>query len=272
MDARLQRRVQRYGWDQAAAAYEPLWRAQLAAAQRKLLDCAALAPGEHVLDVACGTGLVTLAAAQAVGAQGSVLGVDLSGRMVDEAASRAVARGLAQASFARMDGESLALPDASFDVALCALGLMYMPDPAQALREMRRVLRPGGRVALAVWGERAACGWSPVFGIVDAEVESDVCPLFFALGESGALARLCTDAGFTNLAEHRIDAALRYESGEEACDAAFAGGPVALAWSRFGDAARDRVRARYLEAILPWRVAAGYAVPGRFVVVNAVAA
>ena len=85
MDARLQTRIQRYGWDLAADDYEPLWGTQLAGVQRGLLAAAALAPGERVLDVACGTGQVALQAAEAVGARGSVLGVDLSARMVDAA-------------------------------------------------------------------------------------------------------------------------------------------------------------------------------------------
>ena len=195
MEPRLQRRVQRYGWDLAAADYEPLWEAQLAVAQDKVLRCAALAPGERVLDVACGTGLVALRAAQAVGGDGQVVGIDLSGAMVDAARQRARERGLSNASFERMDAEALAMPDARFDAALCSLGLMYMPDPARALREMRRVLRPGGRLAIAVWGERARCGWSAIFRIVDAEVASDVCPLFFQLGNDGALAGSASSLG-----------------------------------------------------------------------------
>jgi ubiquinone/menaquinone biosynthesis C-methylase UbiE len=272
MKARLQRRIQRYGWDLAAGDYEPLWRDQLAAARSRLLEMAELAPGERVLDVACGTGLVALEAAQAVGSQGHVLGTDLSAVMVEAAARRGGGDGPGNVRFERMDAEALDLPDAGFDVALCALGLMYVPDPARAIREMCRVLRPGGRLVLAVWGERARCGWAPVFEIVDAEVESEVCPLFFSLGGQYALADLCEDAGCAVTAHCRIATTLVYADGEKACDAAFVGGPVALSWSRFDAATRARARARYLEAIEPWRHGRGYLLPGEFVVVSAVTA
>lgn len=269
MEPKLQRRVQRYGWDLAAQAYEPLWQAQLAGVQAELLACAALAPGLQVLDVACGTGLVAFAAADSVGPSGRVSGIDLSGQMVDAAQRRARSLGLANVDFARMDAENLALPDASFDVVLCALGLMYMPDPERAVQEMRRVMRPDGRVVIAVWGERSRCGWSSMFGIVDAEVSSDVCPLFFRLGQAGALACLCAGVNLEVIAERRIVAALAYADGHDACNAALAGGPVALAWSRFDDEVRARVRARYLESIESWRIGQGYGIPAEFVVVGA---
>ncbi len=271
MDARLQRRVQRYGWDLAAIDYEPLWQAPLAEAQAALLSLAALEPGDRVLDIACGTGLVSFGAARAVGPQGYVLGIDLSERMVDAAARRAREKKLSNCSFSRMDAETLALPDASFDVVLCALGLMYMPDPLQAVREMRRVLRPGGRVSLAVWGERSKCGWSAVFPIVAAEVASAVCPLFFRLGQQDALARLCAEAKFDAVSDRRFTTTLTFADASEACDAAFAGGPVALAWSRFNDEVRARVRARYRDAIETWREGHGYRLPGEFVIAGATA-
>ena len=271
MDGRLQHRVQRYGWDLAATAYEPLWQDQLAAAQSALLARAALALDERVLDMACGTGLVTLPAARAVGPRGQVLGVDIAERMVETLRRRAAAASLPQVTAMRMDAEELALPDGSIDVVLCALGLMYLPDPAQALREMRRVLRPGGRAVLAVWGARTHCGWAPLFGIVDAEVRSEVCPMFFGLGQPGALAQLGRRAGLAVTGEQRLTTTLDYASGEQACDAAFAGGPVALAWQRFDAAARERVRLRYLEAIAPWRNGAGYRIPAEFVVVELLA-
>jgi len=272
VEPKLQRRIQRSGWDLAVDDYEPLWAAQLAAAQTALLALAAPAPDERVLDVACGTGLVTFDAAWEIGRGGSALGVDISGQMIDAARRRAEDRRAPNISFARMDAEALDLPDASFDVVLCSLGLMYVPDPEQAVREMRRVLRPGGRMALAVWGERARCGWSPVFEIVDAEVTSDVCPLFFHLGHADRLAQLCRTAGFEDVAHRRIASPLEYADADEACDAAFIGGPVALAWSRFDAETRDRVRTRYVEAIGPWRQDDGrYELPGEFVIVGAVA-
>ena len=272
MDARLQTRIQRYGWDRASEAYEPLWKAQLAGVQRALVDGAGLRPGERVLDVACGTGLVSFAAAQAVGPYGHVHGIDISGRMVDAAAQRGRDLQLVQTSFTRMDAEWLALPDASFDAALCALGLMYLPRPEAAVREMRRVVRPLGRVLLAVWGERARCGWAPLFPIVDAEVASDVCPLFFGLGAGDALSRLCVEAGLQVSSVQRLDIPLVYDSTEDTCDSALVGGPVAMAWSRFDEATRIRVRDRYLGAIEPYRVGAGYRIPAEFVVVAATVA
>lgn len=271
MEGKLQRRVQRYGWDLAAGQYEPLWQAQLADAQAKLMACAALAPGENVLDVACGTGLITFDAAAAVGARGDVVGVDLSGRMIEVAREQALRRQMDNVSFARMDAERLDLSDGRFDVALCALGLMYVPNPAQAVREMRRVLRPGGRMVIAVWGERARCGWADLFSIVDAEVSSEVCPLFFQLGQQDALQRLCVVEKFQHITQHRISATLEYADADAACRAAFVGGPVALAWSRFDETVKTRVCLSYLKSIADFRHEDGYRMPGEFVVVAATA-
>lgn len=106
------------------------------------------------LVVACDTGIVSVAAAHAVGRAGRVLRVDIADGMVRAARERALGIGLGQARFESMDAEQLALADASFDLVLCSLGLMYVPDPTTALREMPRVLRPGGHAVLAVWGKR----------------------------------------------------------------------------------------------------------------------
>lgn len=265
----MQRRVQRYGWDLAADDYEALWQGQLAPVQAALLRWAGAAPGECVLDVACGTGLVTFEAARAVGPAGRVVGVDISGHMVDSAGRQAGDRAPVRVEFARMDAESLTFADASFDLVLCSLGLMYMPEPERALREMRRVLRPGGRVALAVWGDRSRCGWASLFEIVQAEVASDVCPLFFRLGGPAALERACREAGFDDVEQQVLSTTLSYVDADEACRAAFIGGPVALSWSRFDGSTRARVSAAYADSISAFRAGRGYEVPAEFVVVHA---
>jgi ubiquinone/menaquinone biosynthesis C-methylase UbiE len=265
----LQRRVQRYGWDLAAEVYEGAWNRQLWPAQQRLLEMAALRPGERVLDVACGTGLVSFPAAEAVGGSGSVVGTDISERMTQLAATVAAARGVENARFLRMDAESLDLPDGSFDVVLCALGLMYVPDPDRALAAMHRVLAPGGRAVAAVWGERRHCGWAEIFPIVDARVSSDVCPMFFQLGTDDALRWTFEKAGFEGIEGTRMETVLRYASPEEALTASFSGGPVALAYSRFDGETRDACHAEYLESIEAFRTAdGGYEVPGEFVVMG----
>lgn len=271
LDARFQLRVQRYGWDKAADHYERFWQAQLAPAQELLLELAALQAGERVIEVACGTGLVTFPAARAVGAAGAVLATDISDAMVAHVAEAANELVLDNVTTRRADAEALGVPDASFDVALCALGLMYVPDPFAAVREMRRALRPGGRAVVAVWGARSNCGWAEIFSIVDHFVKSEVCPMFFQLGGGDALRMAMTQGGFGDLAIRRIATTLDYASGDEACGAAFAGGPVALAYSRFDTATREAAHKEYLDSIAEWKVGDGYSVPGEFVVARGTA-
>lgn len=208
MDAHLQRKVQRYGWDKAAAFYERYWQEQLVPAQRRLLELAELTPGARVLDVACGTGLVTFSAAEAVGSEGSVMASDLSDVMVAEVAEKARRASFGQVTAARMDAEALQLPDGSFDVVLCALGLMYVPNPLAALLECFRVLRPGGRAVAAVWGAREKCGWAEIFPIMDQRVSSEVCQLFFQLGTTDTLRATMAQAGFTDLSGDRLSTTL----------------------------------------------------------------
>lgn len=269
MDARLQRRVQRYGWDKAAAYYDQYWARQLEPAQDRVLAKAQIREGEWVLDVACGTGLVTFHAAESVGPSGRVVGTDISDVMVERVIEIAAQRGMAHVTAERSDAEEIIQGDETFDVALCALGLMYVVDPLRALEQMRRVLRPGGRVAVAVWGSRSRCGWAEIFPIVERRVSSDVCPLFFQLGTGDALQYALARTAYSDIEVERISTTLSYESGESACGAAFAGGPVALPYSRFDPATRDEVHAEYLTSIASFRRGDGYEVPGEFVIAHA---
>jgi ubiquinone/menaquinone biosynthesis C-methylase UbiE len=227
---------------------------------------AELRAGEKVLDVACGTGLVTLPAAEAVGPDGHVTGTDISEQMVLALADEAKKKSLEHVSYERLDAEDLRLPDDGFDAALCALGLMYFPEPIRAMVEMHRVLRPGGRCVAAVWGERKNCGWAEIFPIVDSRVESEVCPLFFQLGTGEALRYAFEAGGFTDIRIERLSTILEYETAEDACGAAFAGGPVALAYSRFDEETREAAHAEYIDSISGFRNGNGYEIPGEFVV------
>ena len=266
MEPALQRRIQRYGWDKASAAYETFWQKQLKPAQDRLLEMADIQNGEKVLDLACGTGLVSFRAAADAGKEGMVLGTDISDKMIELATANGKEKNLSNITFQRMDAEDLPLTAQSFDVVLCALGLMYMPNPLKAMIEIYRVLRPGGRAVAAVWGKRDNCGWAEIFPIVDSRVSSEVCPMFFNLGNHDILLKTFGAAGFENITTERLLTVLHYVSAEEACGAAFAGGPVALAYFKFEDSVKEQVHAEYLDSIKQHRQGNGYEVPGEFVI------
>lgn len=265
MDPRLQRRVQRYGWDKAAEFYEHSWKEQLTPAQNKLMELINLKPGEKVLETACGTGLVTERIAGKVGENGSVMATDLSEGMI-ELAKKRLNSGNGSIKFQRMDAEDLQLSEEKYDAAICALGLMYVPDPVQSLKEMYRVLKPGGRAGIAIWGERKKCGWAEIFPIVDQYVASEVCPMFFQQGTGDALEYSMKTAGFQNMETIRFQKNLSFHDDEHALMAAFAGGPVALAYRKFDDETREKAHQEYLESISAYKNSDGYEIPGEFVV------
>lgn len=139
------KRLERAGYDRLGPRYlaAAATRREIATA---LLDAAALAPGQHVLDLASGPGLLARAAAARVGDAALVIASDISQGQL---------RCCPELPRVAADGEALPFADASIDRVLCGLGLMFFPDEDAALREMRRVLRPGGRIALSVWAQAA---------------------------------------------------------------------------------------------------------------------
>jgi len=266
LKANLQRRVQRYGWDRASRYYENSWQRQLRPAHDLLLVFSACKEGEQVLDIAAGTGLVTFRLAEQVGKRGHVLGTDISEEMVKLGRQIAESRKIINVEFRRMGAEALEVDDSTFDLVVCALGMMYVPEIDTAFNEMYRVLKAGGRASAVVWGQRKNCGWAEIFPIVDARVSSDVCPLFFQLGTGDLLKKSFDQSGFSDIEVKRIETTLEYSSTEEACEAAFLGGPVALAYAKFNPVMKEEVKAEYIHSIEPFRTAVGYAIPGEFVV------
>jgi ubiquinone/menaquinone biosynthesis C-methylase UbiE len=160
-----------------------------------LLRCAHVSPGQRVLDVATGTGLAAQAAADAVGRAGRVIAVDISRAMIDQARHR-MSEGLM--TVAASDGQSLAFRDGSFDTVLCQLGLMYFPAPARGLAEFHRVLRPGGRsaVAVATTPERSVLGRVNVAIARHAPADRTAADRLFSLGDPRRLRALLEEAGF----------------------------------------------------------------------------
>lgn len=269
MDARLQLRVQRYGWDAAARHYHTGWEQQLKPAQDTLLRMADVKPGQRVIETACGSGMVTLRLASFVGPTGRVTATDLSQGMIDDLANRLDASKITNVTALRMPAEKLGRPENAFDAAVCALGLMYTPDPAKAVAEMARVAKPGGTVAALVWGQRQNCGWAEVFPIVDGRVASEVCPMFFGTGAPNALVRVFEEAGIIEVTEHRQSEFLRFEDEAAVLDAVLLGGPVALAVKRFDKATWEDVRQEFLASISPFRQPDGsYSIPAEFLTVS----
>ena len=205
-DAAKYKNAQREQWNKDGAAWRrwtPTLERWYGVSTRQMLDLARIQPGQRILDVAAGAGEPAVSAAERVGPGGYVLATDISEGIVELALQVARERGLEQIETRAMDGENLDLPDASFDAVLCRLGLMYMPHPVTALREWRRVLRPGGRVAVAVFSTPDRNSWGAVPASIirrRAQLPPPVPgqPGPFSLGGAGVLEGVFRQTGFAD--------------------------------------------------------------------------
>ncbi len=237
-------------------AYEARLDAMLAAFGQAAMDAAAPAPGEHVLDVGCGSGTSSLALAARVGAGGQVLGVDISEPLVGRARARTPRD--TPVRFQVADAGSVALPEGAFDILFSRFGVMFFDDPTGAFARMRRALRPGGRVAFVCWRGAAENGWVrvPMGAIADivppAARPDPEAPGPFAFGDRGRVTRILSASGFTEIALAPFDASIPFGGGETR-DAAI-DDAVRMA-SEVGPLSRaladepDDVRARALSAV-----------------------
>jgi ubiquinone/menaquinone biosynthesis C-methylase UbiE len=211
-------------WQDAAAAWDrwgPTLEEWLGPATEAMLAAAGVRPGARVLDVAAGAGGQTLAAARRVGPDGHVLATDISPAILEYAAGAARDAGLTNVQTRELDGESLAgVEDASFDAVISRVGLIYFPDRQGALAEIRRVLRPGGRVAAVVYStpERNRFFSVPV-GIIRRRAELGPPlpgqPGPFSLGDEGVLADAYEQAGFRDVEIQVVPSPLRMASAVE---------------------------------------------------------
>jgi ubiquinone/menaquinone biosynthesis C-methylase UbiE len=173
-----------------------------------LIDDAAITEGTRVLDVAMGPGEPALSIAERVGSKGKVVGTDLVPAMVEAARREAQRRGIHNASF-EVGADRLSFPTNSFDVVVCRFGVMFFPSPLDAIREWLRVLKPGGRIAAAVWhfADR-----NPFFHVVAGVVERYVpssppvpdAPDAFRFATPGKLQAVLSEAGVAGISERML--------------------------------------------------------------------
>jgi ubiquinone/menaquinone biosynthesis C-methylase UbiE len=170
-----------------------------------LVEYARPAPGMQVLDLASGTGEPAISIASRVEAHGHVIALDLSADLLEIAMQRARARGLANFSTQQADAHSLPFPDDRFDLATSRFGIMFFGDPVMALKELRRVLRPGARACFLAWGPFEQPYWQSMMGIVHRHVGG---PLLqpgatnpFRYAQPGSLSEVLRSAGFNAVEE-----------------------------------------------------------------------
>jgi SAM-dependent methyltransferase len=192
--------------------FADLFDAEVRPHHERLMAAAAIRPGEDVLDVGCGTGQTTRDAARAAG-NGTVLGVDLSGGMLDLARRRSDDAGLRNVSYERADAQAHPFPAAAFDVCLSRFGVMFFADPVVAFRNLGAALRPGGRLALMVWQGSARNGWAEAIvatlsaGPFPAPA-TDESP--FSLGDPMVTEGVLSSAGFADVGMTAVDEPVNY--------------------------------------------------------------
>ena len=228
----------------------------------ELVELAALQPGDRVLDLACGTGVVARLAAAQVGSTGQVIGLDLNAGML------AVARALPPptgAAIAWTEGSAMAidLADRSVDVVLCQQGLQFFPDRRTALREMHRVLVPGGRLVLSVW--KSAGPYNTAVGnALERHVDSDTAMKYRAnrmVPGAEQLQRLLVEAGFGAVHVRSSRMTIALPPIEQFVLDHLSSSPVAAAVSALTDAKRAALAADVRTVLHSYADGHGVAVP-----------
>ena len=241
------------GWERNIAGYDAAFGGVARRTVEAMLDAARVTSGRRVLDVCCGPGMLAGGAsnrgADATGLDFSAQAVELAGRLMPNI------------RFQQGNAQSLPFPDASFDSVLCGYGVMHLPDPETALREMRRVLRPGGRVSLSVW-DATGVGFTLVYEAIRARGKMDAAlphgPDFFQFGTPDRMVTALSEVGFTDSAAYSFSQDWRVANADRYIESILSGTVRArAALASQSDAAATGVRSYIAEYLNRFRTPTG---------------
>ena len=271
MDQAELRRASFANWETMASGWERR-RADIDAmatpVREWLVEALDARPGDTVLELAAGPGDTGFAVVALIGESGRLISSDFSPAMVEVARRRARELGLRNVEHRVIDAERIELEDDSVDRVLCRFGYMLMPDPAAALAETRRVLRPGGRLALAVWREAPRNPWVAIAGRILVErglVEPPEpgTPGMFVMASDERMRELLEGAGFAIERMDDVPVLFRYSGVDDYIAAASdTGGMFARVWGEASEEERQAIRSHLAEAFAPFSVDGGYELTG----------
>jgi ubiquinone/menaquinone biosynthesis C-methylase UbiE len=241
----------------------------------RMLALTAPISGDRVLELACGPGGVGIVAAPRVAPVGEVVLSDVVAEMAAIAGARAAELGLGNVRARVLDLEQIDEPDAAFDVVLCREGLMFAVEPVRGAREIARVLRPGGRVAIAVWGARARNPWlGVIFDAVSAQLGRLVpppgVPNPFSLDDAGRLADVLRAGGLQQVHVAELSTPLRVGSFDEWwLRTRGLAGPLTALLESLPEPAMRGLEQRLRVAVEPYETASGLEIPGVTLIASA---
>jgi SAM-dependent methyltransferase len=278
MEAEEYRRFSLDVWEAMAPGWDR-WRAHLEQAlspvRQWLVGALAPAPGDTLLELSAGAGDTGFAAAAELGESGRLISTDFSPEMLEVARRRGADLGLANVEYRVMDAERIELDTDSVDGVLCQNGYMLMADPAAALSETRRVLRHGGRLALAVWGAPERNPWAAIGGMILVQrghmpPPEPGAPGVFSMAGEDHTRGLLERAGFTAIRTEDVPVNFVFGDVDEYVSwASDVAGPFAMVIRGLSDPEREAIREQLAEAFAPFVASERYELPG--VCLNAVA-
>ena len=271
MDVEEYRHTSQQVWEAMAPGWERR-RAQLAEAltpvREWLIGELGPQPGDTVLELGAGTGETGFEAAALLGEDGRLISTDFSPEMVEVARRRGTRLGLGNVDYRVIDAERIALDPGSVDGVLCQSTYMLAADPAAALAETRRVLRPGGRLALSVWGAPERNPWASIGGMILIErghlpPPDPAAPGVFSMASEERTRALLDGAGFTSVRTEPVPVRFDFPALEDyeqwVIDVA---GQFAMVLRALPDDEREVLRERLREAFAPFAADGGYELPG----------